>query len=239
MITCAVIDDEPPAIDILENYIRKVPFLQHTASYDNPLDASAALSRQCPDLIFLDVQMPELSGVQLVRLLAGKTKVIFTTAHSHYAVDAYENNVVDYLLKPISFERFLKASQRVFESFPPLLPSQPEPAIDDYVFVKTQHKFVRVPLGEIVYLEGLGNYVSLYTTSERFIVHTSIRDWEERLSAARFVRVHKSHLVSLDYVKSVEGNQITVVQNEKTHTIPIGDMFRTAFYQLLNRKTVN
>ncbi|MCU0355774.1 MAG: LytTR family transcriptional regulator DNA-binding domain-containing protein [Cytophagales bacterium] len=240
MITCVVIDDEPPAIEILENHIRKVPFLKHTASYDNPVEAAAALSRQCPDLVFLDVQMPELSGVQLVRLLAGKSKVVFTTAHSQYAVDAYENNVADYLLKPISFERFLKASQRVFESFPPVVPGQPEAApADDYVFIKSQHKFVRVPLCEIVYLEGLGNYVSLYTPSERFIVHSSLRDLEEKLPAARFIRVHKSYLVSLDHVKSVEGNQITLACQDRECVVPIGEVFRTAFYQLLNRKTVS
>jgi DNA-binding LytR/AlgR family response regulator len=239
MITCVVIDDEPPAIEVLENYIQRVSFLKHTASYDNPVEASAALVRQCPDLIFLDVQMPELSGVQLVRLLAGKSKVVFTTAHSQYAVDAYENNVVDYLLKPISFERFLKAAQKVFEAFPMVLPHPAEPATDDYVFVKTQHKFVRVPLCEIVYLEGLGNYISLHTRSEKYVIHGAIRDWEGRLPTARFVRVHKSYLVSLDYIKSVEGNQITLAHEVKEFVVPIGDAFRTVFYQLLNQKTMN
>jgi two-component system, LytTR family, response regulator len=251
MITCAIIDDEPPALEILEKYIQRVPFLQHVASFDSSVDAALALKAQAVDLIFLDIHMPELSGLQLVKLLSGHGKIIFTTAHRQYALDAFEYNVLDYLLKPISFERFLaavhKAQQNIahHEAPIPLSESVPNPVAtlesdpEAYIFVKINNKVVKVFLNQILYLEGLGNYVGIHTFGERLVVHCSIKDLAAHLPSEKFMRVHKSYLIAVELIKSVEGNQLFLEGGNIACSVPLGAAYREAFFQYLQRKMVN
>jgi DNA-binding LytR/AlgR family response regulator len=238
-INCIVVDDEPPAIEILEKYIEKLPFLNRIASYDNSVEASIALQTQAVDLVFLDIQMPELSGIQLVKLLKGKSKVIFTTAHSQYAIEGYDNNVVDYLLKPISFERFFQACQKVMATMPtPLLQTNERPN-EAYIFVKIQNKYVKLFLYEIVYIESMGNYLTVVTLNDKIVLHGSIRDFAAKIPETQFIRVHKSYIIATEYIKSVEGNQILLNYGKSEVKIPLGEVFRGIFYQFLNSKVVN
>jgi two-component system, LytTR family, response regulator len=244
MITCAIIDDEPPAIEILEKYVQRVPFLQHVASYDSSVDAALVLKTKPVDLIFLDIHMPELSGLQMAKLLNRVSKVIFTTAHRQYALDAYEHQVVDYLLKPIAFERFLAAVQKVQEGFaqaPPMeLAVKPtEKENEPHIFVKTNNKIIRILLKDLFYLEGLGNYVTLHTLSERLVIHGSIKDFEAHLPTDQFMRVHKSYLISVKHIKSVEGNQIFLENPLGRCEIPLGAAYRAGFLRYVQHKMVN
>jgi two-component system, LytTR family, response regulator len=239
-LNCIVVDDEPPAIEILEKYIEKLPFLNRIASFDNSVEASIALQTQPVDLAFLDIQMPELSGVQLVKLLKGKCKVIFTTAHSQYAIDGYDHNVVDYLLKPIAFERFFQACQKVMETtlITPIAPTIERPN-DAYIFVKTQNKYLKIFLYEIVYVESMGNYLTVFTLNEKLVLYGSIKDFAAKIPETQFIRVHKSYIVATEYIKSVEGNQILLGFGKNEVKIPLGEVFRAVFYQFLNSKVVN
>jgi two-component system, LytTR family, response regulator len=238
-LNCIVVDDEPPAIEILEKYIEKLPFLNRIASFDNSVEASIALQKQAVDLVFLDIQMPELSGIQLVKLLRGKCKIIFTTAHSQYAIDGFDNNVVDYLLKPIAFERFFQACQKVMETSPTPLSQINERLNEAYIFVKTQNKYVKLFLYEIVYVESMGNYLTVFTLNDKIVLHGSIRDFAAKIPDTQFIRVHKSYIIATEYIKSVEGNQILLNYGKNEVKIPLGEVFRGVFYQFLNSKVVN
>lgn len=237
-INCIVVDDEPPAIEILEKYIEKLPFLNRIASFDNSVEASIALQTQSLDLVFSDIQMPELSGIQLVKLLKGKCKVIFTTAHSQYAIDGYDNNVVDYLLKPISFERFFQACQKIMATTSVPLSQTNERPNEAYIFVKTQNKYVKLFLYEIVYVESMGNYLTVFTLNDKIVLHSSIRDFAAKIPETQFIRVHKSYIIATEYIKSVEGNQILLNYGKNEVKIPLGEVFRGVFYQFLNSKMV-
>jgi DNA-binding LytR/AlgR family response regulator len=244
MFTCAIIDDEPPAIEILENYVQKIPFLNHIASFDSAVEAAIALKAKPVDLVFVDIHMPELSGVQLVKLLNGLSKIIFTTAHRQYALEGYDYHIVDYLLKPIAFERFLAAVQKLPQAAALPYPQESMSAIEskmaETIFVKTQNKIVQIALAEIVYIEGLGNYLTLHCTTERFVVHGAIKDFEERLPAAQFKRVHKSYLIAIDRIKAVEGNQILLSHMpHQPVKIPLGAAYRTAFMRYLQERILN
>jgi two-component system, LytTR family, response regulator len=251
MITCTIIDDEPPALEILEKYIQRVPFLQLVASFDSSVDAALALKAKPVDLILLDIHMPELSGLQLVKLLSGHSKIIFTTAHRQYALDGFEYNILDYLLKPISFERFLAAVHKVRQNIaytetniPPSeskssLAATIETDSEAYIFVKINTKVVKVFLNQILYLEGLGNYVGIHTFSERLVVHCSIKDIATHLPSEKFMRVHKSYLIAVELIKSVEGNQLFLEGGNTYCSVPLGAAYREAFYQYLQKKMVN
>lgn len=238
-INCIVIDDEPPAIQIIEKHIEKVPFLNRIASFDNSVEASIFLQQQAIDLVFMDIQMPELSGVQLVKLLKGKSKVIFTTAYSQYAIEGYENDVVDYLLKPISFERFFQASQKVFEGLQTPISAKLERNSEEYIFVKIQNKYLKIFLYEIIYIESSGNYLNIFMMNDQITVYGSIKDFATKLPDNQFIRVHKSYIIATDFLRSVEGNQIILVHNKNEIKIPLGDVYKSVFYKFLNSKVVN
>lgn len=239
---CLIVDDEPLAHTILSDYVRKVPFLTLVGTTTSPIDALTQVQRGEVDLIFLDIQMPELTGIQFLNLLrrgaSGQIcRVILTTAYSEYALDGYEHDVVDYLLKPISFERFYRAVQKLMPSpsqaapvsaAPEIVPQQPAPESGkDFIFVKTEYRLQRVGLGEILYVEGLKDYVSLYTPGERILALQTMKTMEEKLPTGQFVRVHKSYIVALNRIESVERNRIYIGKA----VIPIGDTYRDAFYR--------
>lgn len=247
IIRCLVVDDEPLAIDILKDYISKIPFLQLVNTYRNPIEALQAVQNGGIDLVFLDVQMPELTGIQFLKIANGKCKVILTTAYQEYALEGFELNVVDYLLKPIAFDRFYRAVQKAQEllGFSQALnngnsqPAQPEiiakPSIgNDFIFVKTEHKIQKIYLDDILYIEGLKDYISIFTKSERVITLQSMKKMEETLPAYHFIRVHKSYIIALDKIESIERSRITIADK----LIPVGDTYRDDFFKLIENKNI-
>jgi len=236
MLKCMVIDDEPLAIKLLEDHISKVSFLQLVTTFNNPMEALIKFNSDSVDLVFLDIQMPQLNGVQFMQLLQNRAQVIITSAYQEYAIEGFENNVVDYLLKPISFQRFYKAVEKAYNlknpSQKPELPKEIYPATGGYIFVKVETKMVRVELDDILYIEGLKNYVSVYTKSQRIITLQVMKQLEEVLPSNRFLRVHKSFIIALDKINSIERQEIHI----KDRIIPIGNTYHEQFFKLLETR---
>lgn len=243
MIKCLIVDDEPLALDILEDYISKIPFLTLYKRLQNPIEALTLVQQEKIDLVFLDVQMPELTGIQFLKIANDKCKVILTTAYPEYALEGYEHNVVDYLLKPIAFDRFYKAAQKA-QDLLFNLPSQPIPLAEntptinnfthDFIFVKTEYKIQKIYLNDILFIEGLKDYISIYTKTERIITLQSMKKIDEALPTRSFVRVHKSYIVALDKIESIERSRITIGDK----VIPIGDTHRDNFFKMIEDKNV-
>lgn len=229
---CIIVDDEPLAHEILSDYILKTGNLQLVATYTNPIEAFASIDTDQIELIFLDVQMPELTGIQFLKLLGNKCKVILTTAYTDYAYDGFEHNVIDYLLKPISFDRFNRAIQKISSDDTEQKYLHQIDENKEQVFIKTEHKIVRVNLGDILYVEGLKDYISIYTKDERILTLMNMKKMEEILPSKRFMRVHKSYIVSFEKIDSIEKNRIYIQSNG----IPIGDTYKDEFYIRLERK---
>lgn len=247
---CLIVDDEPLAHAVLSDYIRKVPFLELVGATTSPIDALTQVQRGEVDLVFLDIQMPELTGMQFLKLIERAVtnhtcRVILTTAYSSYALEGYEHNVVDYLLKPVSFERFYKAVQKLFPPVQPVVsmgssaieteqPTPTEAALKDFIFVKTEYRLQRVSLSDILYCEGLKDYVSIYTATERILALQTMKSLEEKLPSHQFARVHKSYIVALNRIESIERNRIYIHHPGHTQPIvPIGETYRDAFYRLI------
>ncbi|HKH61795.1 MAG TPA: LytTR family DNA-binding domain-containing protein [Flavitalea sp.] len=236
MLKCMVIDDEHLAIQLLENHISKVPFLELTSTFRNPLEALISINTNPVDLIFLDIQMPQLNGVQFMKLLQNRAQVIISSAYEEYAIEGFEHNVVDYLLKPISFERFFRAVEKAYNLKHPAqkLERVPEmfPATGGYIFIKVETKMVRVELDDILFIEGLKNYVSIQTKTKKIVTLQVMKQLEEILPSNRFLRVHKSYIVSLDKINSIERQEIYIGDR----IIPIGVTYHDAFFKRLEAK---
>lgn len=229
-ITCLLVDDKPLALDVLTDYVAQVPALQLAGRSENPVEALGWVSERRVELIFLDIQMPQLTGVQFMQALDRRAQVVLTTAYPDYALTGFEHDVVDYLLKPISFERFYQAVQKAQRRLRPAAGDPPRP----YLFVKTEHRLQRVDLAEIRYLEGLQNYVVIHTTTEKILARQTLTSVEASLPAAAFVRVHKSFIVALAHIHSVERSRIFIqVAAGVPLTIPVGDAYRHKFYNHL------
>jgi two-component system LytT family response regulator len=245
MIRCLIVDDEPLALHILEDYISKVPFLELVKSTTNPIEALTMVQEGNIDLVFLDVQMPELTGIQFLRIANGKTKVILTTAYSQYALEGYELDVVDYLLKPIAFDRFFKSAQKAQGIIKPAnnQPATPEPVqqqqqqqdfMNDFIFVKSEHKIQKVYLHQILFIEGLKDYISIFTTNERIITLQNMKKMEDTLPEKHFIRVHKSYIIALNKIDSIERSRIRIGDK----IIPVGDTYRDEFFKIIDGKNV-
>lgn len=238
MIRCLVVDDEPLALDILEDYISKVPFLTLVKTTTSAIEGLSLVQSDAVDLVFLDVQMPELTGIQFLKIINGKCDVILTTAYSQYALDGYELDVVDYLLKPIAFDRFYKAAQKVLQISGNNQTVLPEPASipnnHDFIFVKTEHKIQKIYLDDILYIEGLKDYISIFTKNERIITLQNMKKMEASLPSKSFIRVHKSYIIALGKIESIERSRIQIGDK----TIPIGDTYREYFFKQIEDKNV-
>ena len=239
---CIVIDDEPMAIEILEAYCRKTPSLQLQNTFEDALAALTWLEQHPVDLVFLDINMPDLSGIQFVKALSDPPMIIFTTAYPQHAVTGFELDAVDYLLKPIAFDRFLKAVNKARirgESGQQTPPHQVSPAPSDgesarepnYIFVKSGRKHVRVEVDDILYISSEKNYVNLVTGTGRIMALLSMDAVLEMLPAGRFARVHKSYIVAPRHVDVVEQHSLKIGDTE----IPIGDAWRKSFFQQIGR----
>ncbi|WP_276482829.1 LytR/AlgR family response regulator transcription factor [Paraflavitalea pollutisoli] len=228
---CLIIDDEPMARTGLKEYIQDVAFLQLAGEFDNPMKAIDVLQQLTIDLLFLDIQMPRMTGLEFLKTLSHPPLVIFTTAYPNYAVEGFELNAVDYLLKPFSFERFWKAVTRAkaLREQAAAGSATPANADDDYFFIKSDSKLIKIRYDEILFVEALQNYVAVYTTDKKYITYLTFRSVEEYLPAGRFVRTHKSYIVAAGKVESIEGNDIRIGQ----HHIPISRTERDAVLQQL------
>lgn len=238
MINCVVVDDEKHAIEILKGYISKLPTLKLVYSSTKPLDAFQFVQQNDVGLIFLDIHMPDLEGIQFLKLLQGRIKVILTTAYSEYALEGYEHSVVDYLLKPIMFDRFLKAVQKVINEENNLSRvSDLNTSSENYFFVKTENrgKITKVRLDEILYVEGLGNYVNIFTHTQKILTLITFKELEDQLPGSLFIRIHKSYLINIEKVDGVDGNQITINKFQ----IPIGEKYKVEFYKRIDTKILN
>lgn len=236
MLRCLVIDDEPPALAILADYIGQVPFLALAGTTTDPVEGLTWVQQGRADLVFLDIQMPRLTGLQFLKLAGPRCKVVLTTAYPEYALDGFENDVVDYLLKPVSFERFFKAAQKALAFFPagpaPAEPmALPAAAAPAHLFVKgeTKNKYLRVSHADILYVEGLSNYVSIQLPGQRLVTYQTLKELAETLPLPPFLRVHKSFIVSLDKIRMVDGNTIYI----EDKLIPVGETYREQLYRLI------
>ncbi|MDA3883256.1 MAG: LytTR family DNA-binding domain-containing protein [Bacteroidales bacterium] len=230
MIHCIIVDDEPLARDILIEYTSKFSFLHLVAECKNAYEASAALQEYKIDLMFLDIQMPDISGMKLLDTLEHKPYVIFTTAYSDYAVEGFEKNAVDYLLKPISPERFLQAVTKVHDL--QSLHAHAKPEERNYMFVKVEYQTVRVNFNDILYIEGLKDYVKIYTNQGMIMTLLNIKGILAKLPEHQFVRVHKSYIVSLSAIEKIERNRIIF----GTKRIPVGDTYKDVFNARINNE---
>ena len=231
---CIIVDDEPPATRILENYIGKVSFLEKTAIFNDALKALEFLNTHSVDVIFLDIQMPQLTGLQLSRIISKEIKVIFTTAYPDFALEGFELNAVDYLLKPIAFERFYQAVSKLNGDSKTEVISNNNSA--DFIFIKTdgKNKFIKLFLDEILYVESLQNYVCIHTGNQQIITHSSLKNVVESLREKGFVQIHKSYVVALKHIESTDNFSVFTKGKE----LPIGATFKDAFFEKIEENKI-
>jgi two-component system, LytTR family, response regulator len=231
IINCIAVDDEPLALDIIKDYIAQVPFLKLLKTFKDGISTIEFLAANNVDLIFLDIEMGGLSGTQLLKTLNKKPKVIMTTAYRNYAFDAFELDVTDYLLKPFTFERFLKAIEKVFNS----LKNEQKSGVSvdtkkEYFFVRSNYKMQKVNFEDILYIEGLSEYIILKTKSSNIITLQSFKNIEQMLPQSKFIRVHKSYLVAINKIDCIEGQNIKIANKE----IPIGNKYKKRFFEVIS-----
>src|ERR1700733_2035029 len=201
MINCVAIDDEPKALEIIERYCRKTSLVDLRATFREPVKAIEFMNREKVDLIFLDINMPDISGMQLVQTLSPRPMVVFTTAYSHYAVESYSLNAVDYLLKPITFERFLAAVNKAAALFTPKNKTGDQPVSPDTVFIKSGPQTYQVKIADILYLQKDGNYITVYLKDKKILIRENMTDIFELVPEEGFLRVHKSFVVAIRHIK--------------------------------------
>ncbi|HRZ42482.1 MAG TPA: LytTR family DNA-binding domain-containing protein [Bacteroidales bacterium] len=240
-IRCLVIDDEHLAVEKLAGFVRKTPMLELAGTFTNPLEALGFLKTHAVDLIFLDIQMDDITGIQLLEILKEKPYIILTTAYSEFALKGYELNVTDYLLKPISFERFLQAVDKVSDKFWPQKPHPVAEAVHtpatperEFILVKADYMMQKVCFSEILYIEGMKDYLGIVTTEKRIMTLMNFSTLENLLPEHGFCRVHKSFIIALSRIDQIERNHVII----RKQRIPIGDSYRKAFFELLKAKGI-
>ncbi|AYA38395.1 DNA-binding response regulator [Hymenobacter oligotrophus] len=238
-LTCVIIDDEPLALDLLAGYCAQVPYLELKGQFHDALVGLAFVQDNPVDVVFVDIHMPRITGLQLVQLLPSPgPKVVFTTAYDQYAVQSYELSAADYLLKPIAFERFVQAVNKVRQApatasaapaaappLPALAETAPVPVVPDAMFVKNEHRLQRVAFNDILYIEGMKEYLMIYTLGSKILTLQSFKRVEEVLPPDRFARIHKSYIVALNHIEHVERSKVQVAGR----LLPIGDTYRDSF----------
>jgi DNA-binding LytR/AlgR family response regulator len=225
-ITCIIVEDEPVSQDILRQYISDIPSLELVCVCSNAIEANEHLRKHTPDLMFLDITMPKVSGLDFYKSLANPPHVIFTTAYPEYAVNGFEVNAVDYLVKPFPFNRFLKAVNKVQDLF------QSESSPRKFILLQADKRMHKINFDDILFVEAMGDYVKVYLHGKTLIVHQTLQKMEAQLPGDSFFRVHKSYIVALNRIDYIEGNMV-VIQKEQ---IPIGQTYRTDFLERLQKK---
>ena len=239
---CAIIDDEPLAVSLLESYVQKTPFLELTGKYSSAIQALSGIKEEPVDLLFLDIQMPELSGMEFAKMVDRETRIIFTTAFSQYAVEGYRANALDYLLKPISYKDFLEAATKAQEWFElSKAKSEKEQEVvagesSDFFYVKSEHRIIRINFKDIIYIEGLKDYVKINVEGQPKAILSllSMRSLEEFLPADQFKRIHRSFIVRLDKIEIMERGRIVYGKNY----IPISDNSREMIQEYINQHSI-
>lgn len=242
IIKCAIVDDEPLAVELLASYVKKIPFLELCGKYSNATDALHGIGEEPVDLLFLDIQMPELNGLELSKMVPENTRIVFTTAFNQYAVDGFRVNALDYLLKPISYADFLEASNKALQWFQLVQQNeQQQPAAapapegeQRSIFVKSEYKLLQIDLDDIRYIEGLKDYVKIYTEQSQHPILSlmNMKAIEQMLPSSRFIRVHRSFIVQKSKIREIERNRIVFGDVY----IPIGDSYKQAFQDFINAK---
>ena len=235
-IKAVAIDDEPLALDVIERFAAKIQDLELVSSFQNPVDAVAFLQKEKVDLVFLDIQMPDLTGLQLLDSIVSQPMIVFTTAYSQYAVDSYERGAIDYLLKPILFDRFLKAvnkARTLIQAQAALDEKQAEsdgPGENkDYIFIKSDTRFFKVNLRDIRYIEGMRDYVAVHTRDKRILTLVSMSKMADKLPDADFMRVHKSYIIGLNHINLIHNNRVMIGEQE----IPISNSYKERFLEFV------
>ncbi|MEY3051855.1 MAG: hypothetical protein RLY31_1640 [Bacteroidota bacterium] len=238
MINTLIVDDEPLALDVMETYLEKMPEIRLVRRCGNAFEALQALQQEDIDLVFLDIQMPQLTGIDLLRTLSDPPLVIFTTAYPNYAIEGFELNATDYLLKPISLERFVKAVNKATEQIERRRRENAHEMhlvdAEDFIFVKSDKRFVKVKFSEVVYIEGLKDYVIIRTEKGRIITLQTMKSLEEKLPQRLFRRIHRSFMVNIDKVEAILGNMVEVVEKGQPKHLPIGKNYRDDLSDLIN-----
>ncbi len=235
MIKTIIVDDEPLALKVLENYIDQLPEVELVAKCENAIEANNVLQNEDVALICLDIKMPQISGIDFLKSLKNPPMVIFTTAFPNYALESYNLDVVDYLLKPISFDRFMKAINKVSER---MNHDHDFSEADDYFYVKADKKLMKVKYDDIIYIEGLKDYVILRNVNSRVITLQTMKSLEEKLPSKMFKRVHRSYIVNVEKINSIMGNMIEVMDKGKEKLIPIGKNYKDELMKTIEEKRI-
>ena len=230
---CIIVDDEPLARNLMTDYVNKVPYLELVEVCSSPLKAIEVLKDKPVDLLFLDIQMPEITGLQLLKVLQHKPMVILTTAYSQYAIESYDLDVVDYLLKPITFERFLKGVDKALQrsTNKGSTTAVTEKKVSKFVFVKDGTKLVKIQLEDILYIEGLKDYVTIHTATQKVVTLQRLKAMEEQLPKDRFIRIHNSYIVALKAIDVIHKNEVQIGKV----TLPISDLYKKEFREMVNK----
>jgi two-component system, LytTR family, response regulator len=231
-IKCVVIDDESLAIDILENYIGRVPSLTLEAKFNNGIDALAYVNSHQVDLLFIDIQMPDINGMEFLRLLSVKPNIVFTSAYPEYALEGYDFAPIDFLIKPISFEKFMRAIGRVLAKVPTSANAPEAVDSNQYFYIKAKGKTIRLLLSDILYIEGLKDYVIFYTAETRYISLHTMKELETKLPTKQFVRIHKSYIVEVNKIEEVGNNHVKIAGKQ----IPVGRQFKSSLKEFIVSK---
>lgn len=233
-IRCLIVDDEPLALDLLEKYVRQTPFLEMAGRCSSALEVLARLENESVDLLFLDIQMPELSGLELSRTLGQGPKVIFTTAFAEYALEGFKVNALDYLLKPFNYQEFLTAAQKARQWFEQQTPSASPASNEAYIFVKSDYKIKKIALPDLLYAEGLKDYVKIFVVDQPQPIMSLInmKALEEKLPGDQFLRVHRSFIVNMNQVHTIERSRIVFGNTY----IPVSDKYKSAFQDFVARR---
>ena len=240
-LTCWIIDDEPLAIELLESYLAKTPLLKLTGSYSSAIEAMQDAATKSVDIIFLDIQMPEITGMEFARFVNENTRIIFTTAFSEYALEGYRVDALDYLLKPISYSKFLEATKKAvkwFEMKETANSKDATPSIgqeEEQIFVKADHKLIRILFKDILYIEGWKDYVKIHLKDKPHPILSlmSIKGLEESLPSSRFIRIHRSFIIHKNKIDSISKNRVTIGNKE----LPIGESYKQEFNKVIDSAT--
>jgi DNA-binding LytR/AlgR family response regulator len=233
-INCLIVDDEPWALDLMEDFIQKIPYLRLVARCEGPMAARPYFEQEEIDLIFLDIRMPDLSGIQFLRTLSRKPSVIFVTAYNEFAVEGFELDAIDYLLKPVPFDRFVGAVSKAYEYISFRKNNRLVNTNDDFIFIKTSHKIQKIFYEDIIYLEGLKDYTRIHLSGSRKPIVTlqSLKYFESRLPSSSFIRIHRSYIVSLRKLDTVSRKTVFLGETE----LPCSEHYRNILYTLIGEK---
>ena len=240
-LTCWIIDDEPLAIELLESYVSKTPFLELTGSYSSAIEAMQDAATKSVDVIFLDIQMPEITGMEFARFVKEETRIIFTTAFSEYALEGYRVDALDYLLKPITYTKFLEATKKALKWFEMKVSAESKDAVqsigqeEKQMFVKADHKLIRILFKDILYIEGWKDYVKIHLSDRPHPILSlmSMKGLEETLPSTKFIRIHRSFIIQKSKIDSISKNRVTIGNKE----LPVGESYKQEFNKVIDSTT--